>query len=86
MGSNWSWRWIPAPGRKTVLISPEQQAKLMCQLAVGKVPFSRTSQTVLKDIMTVQKTQHGILYGKTGSGVDSGAELCKTREEIDKVR
>lgn len=60
--------WLPAPGRKTLLISPEEQAKLICRLISGKLPFSGKSQSVLKKLMTLQKTERGILYGKTGSG------------------
>ncbi len=59
--------WLPAPGRTPLLISPDQQAILMRRLATGDVPFSAHTQSTLKDIMTVQKTPHGTLYGKTGT-------------------
>ncbi|HCE43224.1 MAG TPA: penicillin binding protein transpeptidase domain-containing protein [Lentisphaeria bacterium] len=62
--------WLPAKGRKTILISPEGQAKLICSLVTGKLPFSEKSMSVLKDIMVIKKTDKGILYGKTGSGAD----------------
>ena len=62
--------WLPAKDRKTILISAKEQALLMCNLVMGRLPFSANSLTVLKEIMTVKKTDHGILYGKTGSGVD----------------
>lgn len=62
--------WLPAPGRKTILISPVEQAELMARLATGKVPFSEKSQAVLKDIMTVRSTLRGTLFGKTGTGGD----------------
>ncbi|HBC87641.1 MAG TPA: penicillin binding protein transpeptidase domain-containing protein [Lentisphaeria bacterium] len=62
--------WLPAKGRKTVLISPEEQAGLICSLVTGKLPFSEKAQALLKDIMTIKKTDRGILYGKTGSGSD----------------
>lgn len=65
--------WLPAAGRKTILISPEEQARLIVSLVTGKLPFSGKSLSVLKEIMIVKKTDHGILYGKTGSAVnDSG--------------
>lgn len=62
--------WLPAPGRKTILISPEEQAKLICKLVTGKLGFSDKAQAVLKEIMVIRKTDHGALYGKTGSGAD----------------
>ncbi|RJP90123.1 MAG: class D beta-lactamase [Desulfobacteraceae bacterium] len=62
--------WLPAKGRKTVLISPMEQAQLMCKLVSGKLPFHEKSLAVIKEIMTTQKTDRGVLYGKTGSGAD----------------
>jgi beta-lactamase class D len=62
--------WLPKPGRKTILISPEEQAILICKLVRGKLAFSKKAQAVLKEIMVVRKTDHGTLYGKTGSGAD----------------
>jgi beta-lactamase class D len=62
--------WLPRPGRKTILISPQEQAILICKLVTGKLAFSEKAQAVLKEIMTVRKTDHGTLYGKTGSGAD----------------
>jgi beta-lactamase class D len=62
--------WLPAKVRKTILISPEEQAKLICSLVTGKLPFSEKSKSVLKEIMTIKKTDLGVLYGKTGSGSD----------------
>ncbi len=62
--------WLPAPGRKTLLITPVQQADLMRLLATGEVPASKQALTVLKDIMEVRKTPAGTLYGKTGSSAN----------------
>jgi beta-lactamase class D len=62
--------WLPARGRKTILISPKEQAQLIGKLVSGKLPFSAKSLAVLKDIMFIKRTGHGILYGKTGSGAD----------------
>jgi beta-lactamase class D len=62
--------WLPAKGRKTILISPKEQAQLLCKLVSGTLPFSVKSLTVFKEIMKVNTTDHGILYGKTGSGAD----------------
>jgi beta-lactamase class D len=62
--------WLPAKGRKTILISPLEQAQLMHRLVAGKLPFSKTSLAVLKEMMAVKKTDKGVLFGKTGSGTD----------------
>ncbi|MEI6421564.1 MAG: penicillin-binding transpeptidase domain-containing protein [Lentisphaerota bacterium] len=62
--------WLPAKGRKTILISPKEQAQLMCKLVSGKIPCREQSLAVLKDMMVIRTTDRGVLYGKTGSGVD----------------
>jgi beta-lactamase class D len=59
--------WLPETNRKTILISPLEQAKLMRKLATGQVPFSKKSQEVLREIMTARSTLRGTLFGKTGS-------------------
>lgn len=61
--------WLPAAGRRTLLISTKEQAKLIYRLVSGKLLFSDKAKAVLKDIMAIKKTDHGVLYGKTGSGV-----------------
>jgi beta-lactamase class D len=62
--------WLPAPGRKTLLVTPREQAKLMGKLVSGKLPFAEKSRAVIKNVMTIKKTDHGLLYGKTGSSAD----------------
>ena len=62
--------WLPAKGRKPILISPTEQAQLINKLITCKLPFSKTSLADLKDLMTVSKTYRGTLFGKTGSGTD----------------
>ena len=59
--------WLPAVDRKTILISPREQADLLCRLSNGKLPFSADSIAKLKELMETRKTDKGILYGKTGS-------------------
>lgn len=60
--------WLPAPDRKPILISPDEQARLIASLVGGKLPFSTKTLSTLKDIMTAKRTDHGTLYGKTGTG------------------
>ncbi len=62
--------WLPSGNRKTILISPAEQAQLMYRLVTGSLPFSSASRAVLKDLMTARQTEKGTLFGKTGSGAD----------------
>ena len=63
--------WLPAVGRKNLLISPNQQANMICQLANGFLPFSEKSRSIVKEIIRVKRTEKGILYGKTGTGTSA---------------
>lgn len=60
--------WLPAQGRKTLLITPQDQARLMYELVSGRLAFSSGARAVLRDIMRTKETTSGVLYGKTGSG------------------
>ncbi len=62
--------WLPAKGRKTLLVSPREQAELMARLVREELPFSKASCAALEEIMGVRETDKGALYGKTGSGAD----------------
>jgi beta-lactamase class D len=64
--------WLPAPGRRPLLISADEQAFLVRRLANGDVPFSSKTLAILADIMTAKTTDHGTLHGKTGSGEAEG--------------
>ena len=62
--------WLPAKGRKPLLITPMEQAQLMYRLANAKLPVAATSLRTLKSIMIVKTTAKGVLYGKTGSAMN----------------
>lgn len=66
--------WLPAKDRKTILITPRQQAELMAKLATRKLPFSGKAMDTLKLIMRVKVGAHGTLHGKTGSGADAAGK------------
>ena len=67
--------WLPAPGRKPLVISPAEQAELIARLVSGKQPFSSHTLAVLKDVMKVKQTERGTLYGKTGTGDDNSEDV-----------
>jgi len=47
--------WLPAPDRRTILISPKEQAELLRKLVSGKLPVKPTSLQTLKDLMRSAK-------------------------------
>jgi beta-lactamase class D len=60
--------WLPAPARRTILISPKEQAELLRKLVSGNLPIKPASLQTLKDLMRLRETPAATLYGKTGSG------------------
>lgn len=60
--------WLPAADRATLLISPKEQADLLCKLLRGELPVKPDSIRLLKQLMEIRTTPKGTLYGKTGSG------------------
>gem|GEM_PF-283497 len=63
--------WLSRPGKTSILISADEQVALLNKLLDGKLPFSQKNMAILRDIMTVLKTDKGTLYGKTGSGTNA---------------
>lgn len=63
--------WLPAADRATLLISPKEQADLMCKLVRGELPVKAATLQLLKQLMEIRATPKGTLYGKTGSGSSS---------------
>lgn len=66
--------WLPREGKKSILISPGEQAELVKSLVNGHLPFSSAARKTLQELMQAEKTERGILYGKTGSGVNGGLD------------
>lgn len=63
--------WLPSPPkRKTLLISPVEQAQMLAKLMEGKLPVSKKTLKVLDDISTLTTASGGKFHGKTGTGVD----------------
>ncbi len=60
--------WLPRPDTTSIKISADEQVTLLNKLLDGKLPFSEKNIAILRDVMQVEKTGKGTLYGKTGSG------------------
>ena len=63
--------WLPRSDTTSIKISADEQAALLNKLLDGNLPFSEENIAILWNIMLVEKTEKGVLYGKTGSGMDS---------------
>lgn len=59
--------WLPSEGKRSIEISPMEQAELIRKLVNNELPFSAESQSILKEVMISSKTSKGVCYGKTGS-------------------
>lgn len=66
--------WLPRAGQKTIMITPREQAAMICRLINGKLPVKTGSVAKLTDVMKLDATGKGTLYGKTGSGLRGGAD------------
>jgi beta-lactamase class D len=62
--------WLPREGKKSIQISPIEQAQLIRKLISGDLPFSENSCRILKEIMIIGITSKGSYFGKTGTGSD----------------
>jgi len=52
----------------SIAISADEQVEFLLKLIINKLPFSERSVNIVKDIMTLEKNDMYVLYGKTGSG------------------
>jgi beta-lactamase class D len=57
--------------RSSLQISADEQIEFLKQFYTGKLPVSRRSQEIVKDILVLEKTSHYTLSGKTGGGARS---------------
>lgn len=63
--------WLPSPPhRKTILISPREQAQLLAKLLAGELPVSAKTLKILSDITTLKTASGEVFHGKTGTGAD----------------
>ncbi|MEO8238667.1 MAG: class D beta-lactamase [Flavobacterium sp.] len=55
-------------------ISQIQQIDFLKRLYFSKLPISKRTESIMKDIMEIEKTDHYILRGKTGWGINNGID------------
>lgn len=61
--------WLPRAGKQTILISPDAQAELIRKWVTGRFELGNHSLEVLREVMLLETSGLGVLYGKTGSGL-----------------
>jgi len=75
--------WLPRSGQRTIMITPRQQAELVCRMVNGGLPVKAESVAKLKDVMKLLETKRGTLYGKTGSGLRERPDGPKSQVDFD---
>jgi beta-lactamase class D len=75
--------WLPRAGRATIMITPREQARMICRLVNGELPVKTESVAKLTDVMKLVETEQGTLYGKTGSGLRDGPDGPKSNVDFD---
>ncbi len=75
--------WLPRAGQKTIMITPREQARMICRLVNGKLPVKAESVAKLTDVMKLAESEQGTLYGKTGSGLRERPDGPKSEVDFD---
>ena len=75
--------WLPRTGQPSILITPRQQAALLARLVNHKLPVKDASVETLLDIMRLESTAQGTLYGKTGTGLREGIEIPQGSDDFN---
>ncbi len=75
--------WLPRAGEKTIMTSADGEAALMAKLLRGELPVRPSSVVMLKEVMKLEQTPRGTLYGKTGSGLIGSADGPEGRIDFD---
>lgn len=66
--------WLPAQGRRSLLITPRRQAELLADWAAGRLPFREETNRQFRTIFLAREDARGKLYGKTGSGMGTNGK------------
>ena len=75
--------WLPRAGQTTIMITPREQARMVCRMINGDLPVKAESVAKLTEVMKLAETKRGTLYGKTGSGLRGGPDGPKSDVDFD---
>jgi beta-lactamase class D len=75
--------WLPRAGQKTIMITPREQARMVCRMIDGKLPVRAEPVAKLTEVMKLAVTERGTLYGKTGSGLRARPDGPKSDADFD---
>jgi beta-lactamase class D len=75
--------WLPRAGLKTIMITPREQARMVCRMIGGELPVKAESVAKLTEVMKLAETGRGTLYGKTGSGLRGSPDGPKSEVDFD---
>jgi beta-lactamase class D len=75
--------WLPRAGQSNILITPEQQAKLLHKLVTGQLPVKPETINTLIDILRLESTPRSTLLGKTGSGLRASKDGPSADTDFD---
>ena len=56
----------------TLKISANEQVEFLKRLVTDKLAFSKRSMAIVRGLIRLESTEHGVLYGKTGSDMVNG--------------
>jgi len=75
--------WLPRAGQETIMITPREQARMICRLLGGQLPVRAESVAQVVDVMKLAVTDRGSLHGKTGSGLRGGEDGPSSDADFD---
>jgi len=75
--------WLPRAGQRTIMITPREQARMICRMINGELPVTAESVAKLTEVMKLVETERGTLHGKTGSGLRERPEGPKSEVDFD---
>ncbi len=75
--------WLPRAGQNTIMITPREQAGMICRMLNGKLPVKAESVAMLTEVMKLDASVLGTLYGKTGSGLRTSSDGLSSEVGFD---
>jgi beta-lactamase class D len=75
--------WLPRAGQGTIMITPREQARMICRMLNAQLPVRSDSVAQLTEVMKLGATERGALHGKTGSGLRGAADGPSSDADFD---